>query len=167
MYSIAFTQSHHIVDIASHPSQQRRRIFYTAFLLRQKLPPELIPQILDHAEAWVRHSVERRDRMTVTEHGSVSPLVMWGSVPTYESSLVYLSSAKIGKDGLSSGRHPTRKIVFTISSHDQGFSSYPQVSLPSIACPSFSHRFSPRRKTLVSRAFHPGSWHIQQQLDLV
>ncbi|KAI9704650.1 MAG: hypothetical protein M1820_005398 [Bogoriella megaspora] len=67
-----------------------------------KLPKELIRMILEHAEVWIQSTVQRGEQILVND---------------YHGDVVYLQSQPIlGK---------VRRIVFTITSHDQGWSSYP------------------------------------------
>jgi hypothetical protein len=110
----------------SEIEDQVSSIYHVAFILRQKLPPELVPAILDYAELWMKHTTACHNQITVTEHGFNSDRVRLGSGPTGQSSRTYLSSATIGTEGLS-GIRPVRKVMFTITSHDQGWSSYPEV----------------------------------------
>lgn len=97
-------------------SWTRHDIYHAAFLLRQKLPAELVPEILNHAEYWLKSSVSRDAMVSVTQH-SLRPSSE-GHAPT---GLPYLSTKPIGMDGLT-GLHPVQKVVFTINSKDQGHS---------------------------------------------
>jgi hypothetical protein len=106
---------------ATHVMRERTReeIYYTAFLLRQKLPAELVPAILDHAECWVKTaSIVERD-LSVTEIDIIKRDD--GNGGTRDEGVPYLFTDPIGMEGLS-GLHPVRKVVFTIESSDQGYS---------------------------------------------
>jgi len=52
---------------ASYYPRTPRDIEKVISLLVTKLPPELVLDILDHAEYWVRETVERTDRIVVAE----------------------------------------------------------------------------------------------------
>ena len=96
-------------------------MYHISFLMRQKLPPELIPEILDYAEYWLR-SVSETD-LGVEVGDSVT-------FRDWTAGDVYLSSRPIGVcDAMNElrwvGLHPVRKVVFTVTSRDQGWSSYP------------------------------------------
>jgi len=95
-------------------SFSRHEIYHAAFLLRQKLPPELVPEILDFAEYWLKYSWSKHDAILVSEQQNHE-----------RDGYPYLSSGLIGEDGLS-GRHPVRKVVFEITSRDQGWSDHSQ-----------------------------------------
>lgn len=98
-----------------------RDVYYAAFLLRQKLPAELIPDILDYAEYWVRRSASCTYQMTVTEDDL---RVGSRSHPEFQGALYHTSPLVAGDYERWSGRHPVRKVIFTITSKDQGWSSY-------------------------------------------
>jgi hypothetical protein len=105
-------------------SPTRHDIYHVAFLLQQELPPELIPQILDYAEYWLKSTVSRSDYTEVTD---IRPM---SRRPNYNcAGMTYLSSLPIGEipgedeNGIALvGTHPARKVVFTIESQDQGWS---------------------------------------------
>ena len=89
------------------------------FLLGQKLPPELAYAILEEAEYWLKSTTERTETVIVTD---------WNQrTPTYKAGLHYLSSEPIGTEG-QGGRHPVRKVVFTITSKDQGWADNPALN---------------------------------------
>ena len=93
-----------------------RDAYYTFFLLRQKLPPELAYNILEEAEYWLKSTTERTELAIVTDRNQ--------RTLTQQAGLHYLSSEPIGTEG--KGRlHPVRKIVFTITSKDQGWADNP------------------------------------------
>ena len=98
--------------ISSHePGRYRPRtpsdVYYAAFLLRQVLVPDVIPQILDLAEYWPYNEVETNEERRVTRQNRGQ---------------IYLVCPVPDQIGPSS----IRKVVFTVTSHDQGWSSYPQ-----------------------------------------
>ena len=78
-------------------------VFEVAFILRQVLVPDLVPQILDEAEYWTRSRCDRREEISVVEQ---------------EAGGVYLATAPIE----SPLRKPVRRICFVIYSKDQGAS---------------------------------------------
>jgi hypothetical protein len=97
----------------------REEIYHAAFLLRQKLPAELVPAILDYAEFWVKTtSIMERD-LNVRESDLIKRDDGIGG--TIEEGVPYLFTDCIGMEGLS-GLHPVRKVVFTLVSKDQGYS---------------------------------------------
>lgn len=93
-----------------------RDAYHTFFLLRQKLPPELAYAILEDAEYWIKSTTERVETVVVTD---------WNQrTLNQHAGLHYLSSEPIGTEGI--GRlHPVRKVVFTITSKDQGWADDP------------------------------------------
>ncbi|TID24228.1 hypothetical protein E2P81_ATG02531 [Venturia nashicola] len=92
----------------------RHEVYETCFLLRQKrLPAELAALILNHAQYWVDTTYQRGDGITITQD--------FGGRGGDER---YLHTAPIGADGLT-GLRPVKRVVFTIESRDQGWSSYP------------------------------------------
>jgi hypothetical protein len=96
--------------------QNARDIYHTFFLLRQKLPPELAYTILEDAEYWLKSTTERKDSVIVTDRNQ--------RTLTQQAGLHYLSSEPIGTEGM--GRlHPVRKVIFTITSKDQGWADNP------------------------------------------
>jgi hypothetical protein len=121
-YLLHIMSKQHDVDSQSNnqaPAWTREEIYHVAFLLRQKLPAELVPTILDYAEYWVKTtSVMERD-LDVRESNLV--ILDDGNGGTTEEGVPYLFTDPIGMEGLS-GLHPVRKVVFTLVSRDQGFS---------------------------------------------
>jgi len=100
-----------------------RDIYHTTFILRQKLPPELVPSILDFAEYWVKSSASCSYHMNITESdlrvGSESSSELKGA-------LYHTSPLIAGDYERFSALNPVRKVTFTITSKDQGWSSYPE-----------------------------------------
>jgi hypothetical protein len=96
-----------------------RDVFHTFFLLRQKLPPELAYTIIDDAEYWSKSTTVRSDTVIVTDRTQRSQ--------SQQAGLHYLSSEPIGTEGI--GRlYPVRKVVFTITSKDQGWADDPALN---------------------------------------
>lgn len=97
------------IGMASETPLETRDIYHIAFLLHQKLPADIVPMILDHAELWktirldTPHVPERR----VHEHDS--PRIQAGAIVPY-----YIPKGQI------------RLIRFKTVSRDQGWSSYPE-----------------------------------------
>jgi hypothetical protein len=87
--------------------QNAHDVYHMAFNLRQVLVPDLVPVILDLAEYWTKTSYDRQDPKSYVEHTSGRP---------------YLIAAV--SQGL--GPRMVRKVEISITSHDQGWSSYPQ-----------------------------------------
>ncbi|KAJ5372961.1 hypothetical protein N7517_004967 [Penicillium concentricum] len=75
-------------------------------ILRQKLPSELVLEILEFAEYWVISAVYREDSMDYTENDC-------------RDRTPYLTSEPIQGE-----RFPVQEIRINIWSHDQGWSSY-------------------------------------------
>jgi len=98
-------------------------VYHTAFILRQKLPPELVPSILDFAEYWVKSSASCTYHMNITEQDL---RVGSGSSSELKGTLYHTSPLIAGNYEQFSALNPVRKIVFTITSKDQGWSSYPE-----------------------------------------
>jgi hypothetical protein len=113
---------------AKVPRPTRTDIFHVAFLLQQKLPPELVPPILDYAEYWLKSSV------AIMQDMEVSDIRILGRRSDYITpAATYLSTTPIGEvpgeceNGIALvGQHPVRKVVFTVESQDQGWSDYLQ-----------------------------------------
>jgi hypothetical protein len=82
-------------------------VYHVYFLLRQKLVQDLLLNIMDEAENWLKTSTIRND------------LIM---VPEPASGQHYVTSPPI----LGNGKRPVRKVIFTIKSHDQGWSYFPE-----------------------------------------
>lgn len=82
-------------------------VYYMAFLLRQKVCPDLVPLILNLAEYWTKTSHRRSDRQSYTEHNAGEPYFTTKVTNTPKQNMV-------------------RKVDFTITSHDQGWSDYRQ-----------------------------------------
>jgi len=78
-------------------------VYHVAFLLRQVTLPDLIPEILDLAEYWPKLSRSRQDQITYREnHNAGNRYVVAGVA------------------GMT-GPRMVRKIVFSVTSHDQGW----------------------------------------------
>ncbi|OQD64298.1 hypothetical protein PENPOL_c008G04684 [Penicillium polonicum] len=75
-------------------------------ILRQKLPSELVLEILEFAEYWVLSAVHREGRVGYSENDC-------------RDRIPYLTSKPI-----QGGRFPVQEIKINIWSHDQGWSSY-------------------------------------------
>jgi hypothetical protein len=75
-------------------------------ILRQRLPSELVLEVLEHAQYWIRSEVYRTDKLGFTENDC-------------RDRTPYLTSEAIQGD-----RFPVREIKIDIWSHDQGWSSY-------------------------------------------
>jgi hypothetical protein len=82
-------------------------VYHVAFILKQVLVPDLVPTILDLAEYWTKTSHERKDPQSYVEDSCGRP---------------YLSIAVSNVVG----PRMVRKVEISITSHDQGWSSYPQ-----------------------------------------
>ena len=101
-------------DKSNYYPRDVRDVYHVHFLLRQKLLPELVPQILEDAEYWLKSTTERSEKASVS-----APVHAIGSLQ--QPGLHYLSSDPIGNEKLRV-LQPIRKIVFTITSKDQGWS---------------------------------------------
>ena len=95
--------------VAQYPSSFSD-IYETVFLLRQRLPAELIFPILRQAEYYVCSQTTSTESVRVTES---------------DAGKVYLQSTPIGTQGCGP-TWPVRNVVFTIRSHDQGYSWHAQ-----------------------------------------
>lgn len=110
---------HPLPNIQHYYPRNARDVFHTFFLLRQKLPPELAYTIIDDAEYWSKSTTERSDTVIVTDRTQRSL--------SQQAGLHYLSSEPIGTEGI--GRlYPVRKIIFTITSKDQGWADDPALN---------------------------------------
>jgi hypothetical protein len=89
----------------SHPRDAPEQL-RTFFLLKEKVPAEIALSIIDYAGYWVKASISRDEVHSVSE---------WSGNP-----MVYLTSDPI------KARGRVQSITFTICSHDQGWSDYPE-----------------------------------------
>jgi hypothetical protein len=80
-------------------------VYHVYFLLKQKLVTDLLPDIVDKAEYWLKTSTIRNDRAMFVER---------------TSGQYYVTSPPITGNGM----RPVRRVIFTIKSHDQGWSDY-------------------------------------------
>ena len=87
-------------------ADQSRDIYYTAFLLRQKLVVDVVSLVLHHAGLFERHAYGSRAPRPITVREESSPLTCFATPPIR-------SSARI--------QRPVQKIAFVISSCDQGW----------------------------------------------
>jgi hypothetical protein len=116
--------------------------------LVSKLPAELVLDILDFAEYWVRETVERGERLVVAEPSAGTAYlrtwpILWASGGASSNSPPFpgtsLSFEDLAEEASSSSSPlppqdaanrlrpgPVREITFTISSRDQGWSGQPQ-----------------------------------------
>ncbi|KAF7181190.1 hypothetical protein CNMCM7691_000319 [Aspergillus felis] len=85
----------------------------------EKIPDSLTAPSLEFGDSWVRSSVHRDHDVTVTDQDLVT------NTEGEQEGFRYLSSAPIGVHHKSEV-YPVRKIAFTITSKDQGWSSYPE-----------------------------------------
>ena len=95
-------------DIENQPSQsQLRDIYHTAFILRQKLVPDVVPAILHHASLFERH--------TCNTGPTTRPIIITqDTAPSTSLVTPHIhSSARL--------QNPVRKVVFSIQSCDQGW----------------------------------------------
>ena len=94
-----------------HNPKEPRDIFHTSWILRRasgdRISANIIDRILDSAEYWLRSSAERKEVMTFDMHNCKEP---------------YLRTPPI----LGRTDNPVRKISFTITSKDQGWSQFPK-----------------------------------------
>ncbi|KFY21218.1 hypothetical protein V491_03068 [Pseudogymnoascus sp. VKM F-3775] len=99
---------------AQYWPQQPRDIFETAWLLQhhaasKALPRSIVLRILDLGKYWLRSISSREELIALNE-------------ATSRKAPPYIASSPIIGRSLS----PIRELVFDITSHDQGFSSYPE-----------------------------------------
>jgi hypothetical protein len=97
---------------ASSPRFTRHQVYETSFVLRQKLPLELVTPILNYAEYWLRNTYACDEVVDVHQQNF------------NRGNCKYLCTTPIGNDGLS-GIKRVKKVVFVTESKDQGWSSYP------------------------------------------
>jgi hypothetical protein len=94
----------HPAYIPQSHSDQLEVCFYLKEASNKRLSLSIISKILDLAEFWLRSYIERSERSAITE----------SEAATFN----YLRSAPI----VGNHAHPVRRIDFSITSHDQGFS---------------------------------------------
>lgn len=121
----AFSRASSPTSDQEYMSRGLHDVYHTAFLLRQKLPPDVVPDILEYAEYWVKSSASCTYHMTVTENDMRVGSRTTDS-PELQGALYHTSPLIAGDYEHLSPLHPLRKAVFTITSKDQGWSSYPQ-----------------------------------------
>ncbi|KAF2153167.1 hypothetical protein K461DRAFT_136076 [Myriangium duriaei CBS 260.36] len=88
----------------------RHEIYHTAFLLRQKLVPDLVPSILRYADKFESFTVEQRYNPYVWVFEREAPYPVFTTPPIAASVQV---------------KQPVQKVTFEIESHDQGMCSDP------------------------------------------
>ncbi|MCJ1362065.1 hypothetical protein MMC16_001167 [Acarospora aff. strigata] len=91
------------IDSSPTPHDIHHTIFLLQHLLRLSVP-HIITNILDQAEHWHQVGAQCREKAYVSEHSLPDPY-------------------PLGVNVSGVGPAPVRKIVFTIESHDQGWSS--------------------------------------------
>ncbi|OBT62384.1 hypothetical protein VE03_08439 [Pseudogymnoascus sp. 23342-1-I1] len=94
--------------------QQPRDIFETFWLLQRHttskpLPRSVVLRILDQSRYWLLSTTTRNDHIALND-------------ATSRRAPPYLTTAPI----VGRARSPIRELVFDVTSHDQGFSSYPE-----------------------------------------
>lgn len=92
----------------SSGTQQTHHVYYVAFLLRQKLIPDLVSDIMDQAEIYWTTEKQTSWHKQVIVSQSTAPREILRSDAVASPTRM---------------QHPVRKIVFTISSHDQGWAA--------------------------------------------
>lgn len=86
--------------------QQAHHIYHVAFLLRQRLIPDLVSDIMEQAEIYWTTTTQTGLQRDVIVRQSTSPKEILRSD-------AIASPARV--------QYPVRKVVFTVSSHDQGW----------------------------------------------
>ena len=99
-------QSHTEVAQPYYP-RSKSDVFEVAFILRQVLVHDIVPQILDEAGYWTQQTIVRNAERRISENGAGT---------------IYLETQPIQ----TSMRYSVRRIVFEVRSKDQGWSSYPR-----------------------------------------
>ncbi|KAK6361208.1 hypothetical protein TWF730_004951 [Orbilia blumenaviensis] len=90
-------------------------------LLSEKIPPELIGDILDHAEYFAHETIGlREDSLTVFEGDK---LYLSAKIPEF-TAMEKDTPGKNGAEGAGGRKGRVRKVVFKIKGCDQGWSSY-------------------------------------------
>lgn len=97
-------EKYEVEDYAS----RRHTVYHIAFLLRQRLVPDVVPLILHHADLYYHEG-----GFIESDHAYV--------VEEADSPRVVCASAAV-RCGARTTR-PVRKVVFEIESHDQGWAS--------------------------------------------
>jgi hypothetical protein len=96
-----------ITKVKSYP-RDLHDVCETIFLLRQKIVPDLIPEVLDLAEYWIVTSAARASRRAEFTQSNAGRAYVIASLPDY---------LPVGS---------VRKIAFSTVSRDQGWSSFPE-----------------------------------------
>lgn len=94
-------------QLLATPRDQFAAFFYLKEASNNRLPAKIISHILDLSEFWIMSKTQRAEPLTITEHSGAT--------------FVYLRSAPI----LGRSLKPVKRIVFSITSHDQGWSDLP------------------------------------------
>ncbi|KAL1587890.1 hypothetical protein WHR41_03249 [Cladosporium halotolerans] len=90
--------------------EQGHHIYHIAFLLRQKLIPDLVSDVMDKAEIyWTTTTQTSLKRKVAVREGNAPKEIMRSDAVASPSRI----------------QQPVRKVVFNISSHDQGWTSNP------------------------------------------
>ncbi|MCJ1332101.1 hypothetical protein MMC10_008793 [Thelotrema lepadinum] len=98
---------------------------YLLLASSNRLPIHLIDEIIDHAEYWVSVSASKNSSLVARGNTNYSDVLVIRTPP-----ICSLATHGSEHDQLSlpepSLKHPARKVVFTIRSHDQGWSGEPR-----------------------------------------
>jgi hypothetical protein len=89
--------------------EQLHRVYHIAFILRQKLVPDVVPAILHHAGLFERQVSNRKMDPQSVINQQRSPQAIFVTPPI-------ASSVR--------AQHPVRKVVFALQSNDQGWAEY-------------------------------------------
>ena len=90
-------------DVETYHPRSLHDIHHTAFLLRCVLIPDVVPHILDEAEYWLKTTAATTENKTVTEDNAGDICILSDPIET-------------------NSKHAVRKIVFVVTSRDQGHS---------------------------------------------
>ncbi|KAF3922016.1 hypothetical protein ABW20_dc0105907 [Dactylellina cionopaga] len=96
--------------------------FATTSILSKKVPPELVSDILEHAEYFAHAVLAKRD-----DHVSIKDndrIYLTAKIPDFEA-MEKDTAGKGGKEGAGGRPGRVRKMAFKLSSRDQGWSSWP------------------------------------------
>ncbi|KAF3937172.1 hypothetical protein ABW19_dt0201353 [Dactylella cylindrospora] len=118
-------------EILDHPimtppdsPQSEEEAYAAQEALAVKVPPELVPPILDYAEYFPHEVIGKREEQeSVGNDGS--KVYLTARIPEFEA-LDKNTAGKGGKEGMGGRPGRVRKLVFKIRSKDQGWSSYPR-----------------------------------------
>ncbi|EWC43490.1 hypothetical protein DRE_07522 [Drechslerella stenobrocha 248] len=104
------------------PAQYEQDARATTELLASRIPPELIPDILDNADCFAHATLAARNHTaSVHDNDAIYLTAFVPDFPAFDDD----TAGRGGRVDAGGRRGRVRRVVFSLSSHDQGWSSWP------------------------------------------